>query len=210
MNEDDASLDGEKPAEPTSAVDSSTEDIAVPTHRRGSSYMRFGSFGPGFLHQPDSNAENTGEEPSRTPTHRRGSSSYLRFGSFGSSFIHRPDSHPDHAHEEPHLSSPDLWETDNGCHNATRLGYTMNPDCTGNGMHLVAGGIDNLATVASPTPRPMPARSGHSRAISFDAALLTTHLTNDNKDLEASIIRDRLHGYVRHHQANTMSAVPEN
>ena len=149
---------------------------------------------------PTSVADSATEENDHTPTHRR-KHSLMRLSS---SFLRRADSHEEHVHDDldPCLSFPDLWETDNACHDATREGYTQNPDTTGYGMHSIAGG---LGKDAIGSPPPIPPRRGHNRAVSFDAALLTTHPTSD-REMETSVIRDRLHGYVRHH---SLAPLPE-
>ncbi|CAB9510410.1 regulated potassium-efflux system protein KefC [Seminavis robusta] len=103
--------------------------------------------------------------------------------------LRKSTTHSEHPDEGPSLSQVDLWEVDNGCHDACREGYVQSPDCKGWGVQNITEGPD-VEEVARPRSR------RHLRAVSFDASLLTAHETE--RDLETNVIRDRLHGYVRH------------
>ena len=92
--------------------------------------------------------------------------------------------------EGPTLSCADLWELDNACHDATREGFILSPDSHGYGGHNITAGLGRELR------RSRSAR--HQRAVSFDASLLIAQ-ENDEREMETKAIRDRLHGYVRHH-----------
>ena len=165
-----------------------------------------------FLECMDRSSDNIADDdnsiPDVAPTEGKENGRHRRNKSFSSSLLRmasphrRQYSHPDQLHEEPCLLGPDLWETDNECHNATREGYTVTPDINGCGMHNVEEGLG--PDFQAP---PIPGRRGHHRAVSFDAALLSIPTTGAERDLETAIIRDRLHGYVRsHHQ---LAPLPE-
>lgn len=93
----------------------------------------------------------------------------------------------------PLLSSTDLWDKDKTCHEATREGFIMSPDAHGYGGRNVTIGLGEAASI------PTQAVSGqrHRRAVSFDPGLVSQSL---QEEVESLVIKDRLHGYVRHHQ----------
>mmetsp|Transcript_23926 Transcript_23926/g.58474 ORF Transcript_23926/g.58474 Transcript_23926/m.58474 type:complete len:914 (+) Transcript_23926:152-2893(+) len=95
----------------------------------------------------------------------------------------------------PLLSSADLWEKDNACRQATRDGFTMSPDSHGYGGRNVTIGLGEVASAPS-TGVP---RANHRRAVSYDPGLVSQSL---QEDVESFVIKDRLHGYVRHHHGH--------
>ena len=101
------------------------------------------------------------------------------------------------AAEGPLLSSADLWEKDTACRKATRDGFTLSPDSHGYGGRNVTIGLGEAAS--TPTTNAAPP-SRHRRAVSFDPGLVSERL---QEDLESFVIKDRLHGYVRHHHAHS-------
>ena len=96
------------------------------------------------------------------------------------------------AADGPLLSTVDLWEKDNACRQATRDGFTLSPDSHGYGGRNVTIGLGEAA--AGPTHDISQTR--HRRAVSFDPGLVNQRL---QEELESLVIKDRLHGYVRHH-----------
>lgn len=84
----------------------------------------------------------------------------------------------------------DLWEKDNLCHTATREGFVLSPDANGYGGRNITFGV------ASTTD--------HYESSSVPSSSV------DGEPTESSIIRGRLHGYVRHNlpdaQAPDMTA----
>ncbi|KAL3941862.1 MAG: hypothetical protein SGBAC_003854 [Bacillariaceae sp.] len=100
---------------------------------------------------------------------------------------------PTAAADGPLLSSADLWEKDEACHRATRHGFTLSPEEHGYGGRNVTIGLGEAASTQT-TGVP---RARHRRAVSYDPGLVSQHL---QEDVENFVIKDRLHGYVRHHQ----------
>jgi hypothetical protein len=93
---------------------------------------------------------------------------------------------PDPDSVGPSLSCEDLWEKDDACRQATREGYIMSPDWHGYGGQNMTEGLGEVE----------PTRMGHHRrANSFDPGALLS--PRPERDREASVIKDRLHGYVR-------------
>jgi hypothetical protein len=95
----------------------------------------------------------------------------------------------------PCLSSEDLWEKDDACRQATREGYIMSPDWHGYGGQNMTEGLGEVE----------PTGMGHRRrSHSLDPGDLLSQ--RPGRDREASVIKDRLHGYVRHGYARRPSA----
>ena len=120
------------------------------------------------------------------------SGSFFRRSASAISGQHSGPLHP--VEDGPKLGREDLWETDNACHNACREGFTLTPDHHGHDMRSIITGLGEDAT--RPTPR---MRSRHNRNASFDFNILTSPNISE-RDKETSVIRDRLCGYVRHHE----------
>lgn len=96
----------------------------------------------------------------------------------------------------PLLNSFDLWEKDNTCHQATREGFTLSPDVHGYGGRNVTIGLGEAASTATLDVT----RAVHRRAVSYDPDLVSRRL---QEDVESIVIKDRLHGYVRHYHAHS-------
>jgi hypothetical protein len=86
----------------------------------------------------------------------------------------------------PCLSCEDLWERDDACRQATREGYIMSPDWHGYGGQNMTEGLGEVE------PTGMGLRR---RANSLNPGDLLTQ--RPGRDREASVIKDRLRGYVR-------------
>jgi hypothetical protein len=86
--------------------------------------------------------------------------------------------------EDPHLSTDDLWDTDNVAHNVTREGLYMSQ---GGGGYVVTEGCPGEIFE---TPRERP---GHFHRRTIDASMFQIY----NLDIETDTIKERLHGYVR-------------
>jgi hypothetical protein len=94
----------------------------------------------------------------------------------------------------PCLSSEDLWEKDDACRQATREGYIMSPDWHGYGGQNMTEGLGEVESTGM----------GHRRrANSLDPGALLSQ--RPGRHLEASVIKDRLHGYVRRPSASHAS-----
>lgn len=104
------------------------------------------------------------------------------------------------ATDGPLLSSADLWEKDNTCRQATRDGFTLSPDSHGYGGRNVTIGLGEVAS----TPTNGIQRPRHRRAVSLDPGTLTGQRMQE--DVESLVIKDRLHGYVRHHHTNSLAS----
>ncbi|CAJ1943048.1 unnamed protein product [Cylindrotheca closterium] len=109
---------------------------------------------------------------------------------------------PTAAADGPLLSAADLWENDNACRQATRDGFTFSPDSYGYGGCNVTIGLGDV--VSTPNSSSVP-RARHRRAVSFDPNIMNPRL---QEDVESFVIKDRLHGYVRHHHPQSMTPQP--
>ena len=92
---------------------------------------------------------------------------------------------PQSTENRPALASHDLWEIDDGCHNAAMEGDFLALDCNGTGDRILVEGLRH--PVGEDTPRQ------HRRAATFDASQLMV----DELEREAEVFNERLHGYVR-------------
>lgn len=89
------------------------------------------------LSRGTSNDSFTGEEKGHRPTpsrgHRRNNTGVSLTGSIS------------HVAEDPVLTDPDLWDTDEGCHDLARQGYYQTPTCDGtNTVHIEEGLESNV------------------------------------------------------------------
>jgi hypothetical protein len=100
------------------------------------------------------------------------------------STLELPQESPLH-YEDPHMSTDDLWDTDNVAHNVTREGLFM-----GGGKVVTEGCPGEIPASDTGTPRERP---GHFHRRTIDASTLMTY----NLDIETETIKERLHGYVR-------------
>lgn len=114
------------------------------------------------------------------------------------SFPDGPIPIPDHhGGDGPSLSGADLWDNDNTCQEATRTGYTMSPNCQGYGGRNMTEGLgdDERSHVGR-----------RERSFSLDPGALVSQ--RPARDREVTVIKDRLHGYVRRPSAHHASLAP--
>jgi hypothetical protein len=110
-------------------------------------------------------------------------------------------------HEDPHLTTRDLWETDEACHYIAREGYYQTPTAADGSTNVTIEEGCHHATMnhhgADPSSQwhfhqaetaadqDPSRRTRHDRSHTFDARLLHSY------NLETHTIKERLHGYVR-------------